>query len=297
MLTVMIMLPSFPILMTAQRSFAFPLRKRITVAELRTLLNPATQHGRLQLPRHAATLIAKSKFQLSRCSTGPLRHPCLTSLLSSDQTDLPSKLKPDHLIQLLAYICFSNSPSRYLVYKGISATGDCGFGGPSGTIGSSHASLTLSYAQSEIKSCGTARYQLDVQTVNFASLLTNCSSTNFAAPSFSAGKSIPDSEINSISYDQIHCHPLLVYNSGLQMPTRRGLNAVLLYLTAILTGLRPPTHVRSSCWFNSSSNQQSEFNSFRGDRYTSSFSFTASTVGNSASKHIFSSHRTGKRFS
>lgn len=85
-LTVMTMLPSFSISMTAQRSFAFPLRKRIAVAGLlRPLLNPATQLGRLQLPRHAATLIAKSKFQPSRCSTGPLRHPCLTSLLSSDR--------------------------------------------------------------------------------------------------------------------------------------------------------------------------------------------------------------------
>lgn len=84
------------------------------------------------------------------------------------QTDLPSKLKPDRLIQLLVYICSSTAPSVYLVYKGISATGDCGSGGPSGRIGFSHASLTLSYAQSEIKSYSTAPYQLDVQTVYFA---------------------------------------------------------------------------------------------------------------------------------
>ena len=27
---------------------------------------------------------------------------------------------------------------------------------------------------------------------------------------------MPGSEINLIAYDQIHCHPLLVYNAGLQ---------------------------------------------------------------------------------
>ena len=103
----------------------------------------------------------------------PASVPNITTFVG--QTDLPSKLKPDRLIQLLVYICFSTSPSVYLVYKGISATGDCGSGGPSGTIGFSHASLTLSYAQSEIKSYSTAPYQLDVQTVNFALIFPNYS--------------------------------------------------------------------------------------------------------------------------
>ncbi|KAK3167258.1 hypothetical protein OEA41_010384 [Lepraria neglecta] len=84
-----------------------------------------------------------------------------------------------------------NSPSVYLVYKGISATGDCGSGGLSGTIGSSHASLTLSYAQSEIKSCGTAPYQLDVQTVNFASISPNCIPPSSPSSIASAGIAIP----------------------------------------------------------------------------------------------------------
>ena len=115
---------------------------------------------------------------------------------------------------MFAYTYSSTSPSVYLVYKGVSATGDCGIGGHGGKIGSSHASLTLSYAQSDIKSYVGGR--LDAQNVDFAQLFPNCSSSSFVTPYVSAGGFFPDSVLSSISSDQVHYRPLLIYNAGLQ---------------------------------------------------------------------------------
>lgn len=119
----------------------------------------------------------------------------------------------------------STSPSAYVVFEGISATGPCGI------IGPTYARYTTSYAESDVSSF---RLNLPGQphTIDYADLFSNCTTraANYTYPRPSCEIELGDSIVNeypscvsqinilseSMNYDQIHCYPYISYPSGLQ---------------------------------------------------------------------------------
>ena len=88
----------------------------------------------------------------------------------------------------------------YLAYQNLYATGQCGI------LGSSYASITLSYDPSAISSYSGGFFGAEPTAINYADLATNCTTPapNQSEPPF------PN------SYDMIHCSPLLTIPAGLQ---------------------------------------------------------------------------------
>ena len=148
------------------------------------------------------------------------------SLLLLGQMDLPSKsrrrIKERSLVDS-PY--FSTSPSAYVVLEGISATGPCGI------IGPTYASLTTSYAESDVSSFRLNQPGLPY-TINYADFFSNCTTraANYTYPRPSCEIELGDSIVNqypscvsqinllsqSMNYDQLHCYPYISYPSGLQ---------------------------------------------------------------------------------
>lgn len=169
------------------------MKQLITVVGLN--LPPLVLTGFLLYQLHAATHSVVS--ELSSCSTGQLNIPrrlYKMSTLPSGQTGLPCK--PQILARgRLAYgLSVSTCPSIYLVYKDLSATGDCGI------IGPTHARLTLPYHISDEL---TWR---DVGVADLANLFSNWTSRS---PDSQWDESIDD-------YDKILCYTSLMYPRGLQ---------------------------------------------------------------------------------
>ena len=199
----------YPISTTAQKAFARPLKQLITVVGLYFL--PPLKPGCLLQQLHAATHFVVLKHQLSSCSTGQLDIPprlCTMSPLPSGQTDLPCK--PQVLAQgRLAYGLFgSTSPSIYLVYKGLSATGPCGIKGPT------HARLTLPYLKSDVSTWRDAGFE--AVPINIADLFSNCTSRSPGYYPFSTLMIPSNWEIDKYEYDRLHCYPSVLYPKGLQ---------------------------------------------------------------------------------
>lgn len=119
----------------------------------------------------------------------------------------------------------STSPSAYVVFEGISATGPCGI------IGPTYARYTTSYAESDISSFRLNQPGL-AHTIDYADLFSNCTTraANYTYPRPSCEIELGDSIVNeypscvsqinllsqSMNYDQIHCYPYISYPSGLQ---------------------------------------------------------------------------------
>lgn len=117
-----------------------------------------------------------------------------------------------------------------MVYKNISASGDCGIVGPT------YASLTNSYAPSDIRTAVNSGGFGAANLLNYDDLWSNCTSLqpkSYSPPACAAtlggtAGQISDpaasaacmSQINKLEsmqeLDQIHCHPFIVYPSGLQ---------------------------------------------------------------------------------
>ena len=92
----------------------------------------------------------------------------------------------------------STSPSAYVVWHAVSATGDCG------ALGQTYANVTVAYAPSDLSTIVPDTF--DVTKINYADLFTNC--TGHA--SYFATQSDP-------YFLQRHCFPSLTYPStGLQ---------------------------------------------------------------------------------
>lgn len=125
---------------------------------------------------------------------------------------------------------FSTYPSVYVVYKDISASGDCGIVGPT------YASLTNSYAPSDIRTAVNTGGFGAVNLLNYDDLWSNCTSLqpkSYSPPACAAtlggtagqtsdpaASAACMSQINKLEsmqeLDQIHCHPFIAYPSGLQ---------------------------------------------------------------------------------
>lgn len=119
----------------------------------------------------------------------------------------------------------STSPSAYVVFEGISATGPCGI------IGPTYARYTTSYAESDVSSFRLNQPGLP-HTIDYADLFSNCTAraANYTYPRPSCEIELGDSIVNeypscvsqinllsqSMNYDQIHCYPYISYPSGLQ---------------------------------------------------------------------------------
>lgn len=104
----------------------------------------------------------------------------------------------------------------YIVYKGVSAYGQCG------KIGPTYASLTFSYDPSEIST-----FDEEASTsgsITYADLFSNCTAraANYTYPQPDCTNLSPSciSQDNSVaslvSFDQLHCYPYLNYPNGLQ---------------------------------------------------------------------------------
>lgn len=125
------------------------------------------------------------------------------SPLPSGQTDLPCKPQIPARGRLAYGLFSSTSPSIYLVYNDLSATGDCG------TIGPTHARLTLPYLISDVSTWKDSG--IDAGPINLANLFSNCTCTS-RSPDYR----YPQWDLSKYKYDQIHCYPELSYPLGLQ---------------------------------------------------------------------------------
>ena len=105
----------------------------------------------------------------------------------------------------------STSPSVYVIYRGVSATGGCS------TIGSTYASVTISYSQNELRTFSEGKFGV----FNFADLYSNC--TTQTAPPVASQPDCTDSPgahtclslLDKVQSDQDnqlkHCYPQLEY--------------------------------------------------------------------------------------
>ena len=119
----------------------------------------------------------------------------------------------------------STSPSAYVVFEGISATGPCGI------IDPTYASYTTSYAESDILTFRLNQPGLP-HTIDYADFFSNCTTraANYTYPRPSCEIELGDEIVNeypscvsqinllsqSMNYDQIHCYPYFSYPSGSQ---------------------------------------------------------------------------------
>ena len=132
------------------------------------------------------------------CATGLHQHqpPIYRPLLG--QTDIHSKTSLRSDDSRLRIYPPSTSPSAYVVWHTVSATGDCG------ALGQTYANVTVAYAPSDLSTL--IPNGDDVTEINYADLFTNC--TGHA--SYFATQSDP-------YFLQRHCFPMLTYPStGLQ---------------------------------------------------------------------------------
>ncbi len=114
------------------------------------------------------------------------------------QTDLHSEASLRSDDARLIFYPPSTSPSAYVVWHAVSATGDCG------ALGQTYANVTVAYAPSDLSTI--LPDVMVVTTINYADLFTNC--TGHA--SYFATQSDP-------YFLQRHCFPSLTYPStGLQ---------------------------------------------------------------------------------
>ena len=141
-------------------------KKRITVVGL-----PLADINRRGIPssaHHAAILIATFKLRLLNFITGLPHHPLRMSLLRLDKAVLPCE--PQACLEGPASGFHSGAyPSVYVVFKGISATGECGILGPT------YAALTRSFAPSAIMTFPLTESALGKEEpLNYADLFSNC---------------------------------------------------------------------------------------------------------------------------
>ena len=134
------------------------------------------------------------------CATGLHQHQIPTYRPLLGQTDIHSEASLRSDDARLIFSPPSTSPSAYVVWHAVSATGDCG------ALGQTYANVTVAYAPSDLSTINPDPDGFDVTKINYADLFTNC--TGHA--SYFATQSDP-------YFLQRHCFPSLTYPStGLQ---------------------------------------------------------------------------------